>query len=302
MLPSASLPPTTWGERRLTWGERTYVMGILNITPDSFSRDGLALSSLSPAQVVSAAVERALAMVAAGADMLDVGGDSTRPETVSKEPLPAEVERARVLPVLKALAAELPPHILISIDTYKASVAEAALDAGAHIVNDVWGLRSDPGLARVVAERGVPVVLMSNLRGQPRREPLADVARQLSECVGIALDAGIAWQRIILDPGFGFGLHAEENLEVLARLGELRSLGRPMLAGVSRKSHIGLVLDTPVDDRLEGTAAEVALSIAQGADIVRVHDVWQMARVARVSDAVVRGWRGYQRAGSAGHE
>ena len=296
MLPPASLPPTIWGERRLTWGKRTYVMGILNITPDSFSRDGLALSDLPPAQVVSVAVEQALAMVAAGADMLDVGGESTRPSTVGVDPLPAEVERARVVPVIEALAAALPPHVLISIDTYKAAVAEAALDAGAHIVNDIMGLRADPALARVVAERGIPIVLMSNLRGQTRRDPLSDVVRQLSGCVDIALGAGIEWGRIILDPGFGFGLHAEENLEVLARLGELRSLGRPLLVGVSRKSHIGLVLDLPVDDRIEGTSAEVALSIAQGADIVRVHDVRQMARVAHVSDAVTRGWRGYQRA------
>lgn len=296
MLPPASLPPTIWGERRLTWGKRTYVMGILNITPDSFSRDGLALSDLTPAQVAGVAVERGLAMVAAGADMLDVGGESTRPSTVGVEPLPAEVERARVVPVIEALAAALPPHVLISIDTYKAAVAEAALDAGAHIINDIMGLRADPALARVVAERGIPIVLMSNLRGLTRRDPLSDVVRQLSGCVDIALGAGIEWGRIILDPGFGFGLHAEENLEVLARLGELRSLGRPLLVGVSRKSHIGLVLDLPVDDRIEGTSAEVALSIAQGADIVRVHDVRQMARVAHVSDAVTRGWRGYQRA------
>lgn len=300
MLPPVSLPPTNWNERHLSWGERTYVMGILNITPDSFSRDGLALSELTPAQVISAAVERALAMVEVGADMLDVGGESTRPSTVGEAPLPAEVERARVVPVIEALAAALPPHVLISIDTYKASVAEAALDAGANIINDIWGLRADPALARVAAEREVPVVLMSNLRGQPRRDPLGDVIRQLSGCVDIALGAGIEWERIILDPGFGFGLHAEENLEVLARLRDLRGLGRPLLVGVSRKAHIGLVLDAPVDDRVEGTAAEVALSIAQGADIVRVHDVHQMARVVRIADAVVRGWRGYQRAEERG--
>ncbi len=299
MLPPASLPPTVWGERHLIWGERTYVMGILNITPDSFSHDGLALSELSPAQVVSAAVERALAMVAAGADMLDVGGESTRPATIGDDPLPVEIERSRVVPVIEALVATLPPHILISIDTYKAPIAEAALDAGAHIINDVWGLRADSALGHVAAERGVPTILMSNLRGQPRRDPLGDVIRQLSGSVNIALEAGIEWARIILDPGFGFGLRAEENLEVLARLSDLRSLGRPLLVGVSRKSHIGLVLNAPVDDRVEGTAAEVALSIAQGADIVRVHDVRQMARVARVSDAVARGWRGYQRAGES---
>jgi dihydropteroate synthase len=295
MLSPSNLPPTAWDGRSLTWGERTYVMGILNITPDSFSRDGLALSDLAPADVVSAAVERGRAMVAAGADMLDIGGESTRPATEGEEPLTVEVERQRVLPVIEALSAALPAHILISIDTYKATVAAAALDAGAHLVNDVWGLRADPELAPLVAERGVPVVLMSNLRGQPRRDPVGDVTRQLSGSVELALGAGVAWERIILDPGFGFGLRGEENLEVLARLGDLRGLGRPLVVGVSRKAHIGLVLDTPVDDRIEGTAAEVALAIAQGADIVRVHDVRQMARVARVADAVARGWRGYQR-------
>lgn len=296
MLSPANLPPTDWDGRRLVWGERTYVMGILNITPDSFSRDGLALGDLSAEAVVSAAVERGMAMVAAGADMLDVGGESTRPATEGEEPLSAETERQRVVPVIEALAAALPAHIVISIDTSKASVAEAALDAGAHIVNDVWGLRADSALAPLVAARGVPIVLMSNLRGQPRREPLSDVLRQLAGSVDLALGAGVAWEHLILDPGFGFGLRGEENLEVLARLGDLRSLGRPLLVGVSRKAHIGLVLGTPVDDRVEGTAAEVALAIAQGADIVRVHDVKQMARVARVADAVARGWRGYQRA------
>lgn len=291
----AQLPPTEWGARRLTWGERTHVMGILNITPDSFSLDGLALAELTPAEIVQSAVERALAMVGAGASMIDVGGESTRPTTTGQAPLSAEIERERVIPVIEALATALPPQTLISIDTYKAAVAEAALNAGAHLVNDVWGLRADPALAHLVAERGTPVIVMSNLRGETRRDPLSDVARALSRSADIALEAGIPWQRIILDPGFGFGLHGDENLEVLARLGELRSLGRPLLVGLSRKAHIGLVLDNaPVTDRLEGTAAEVALAIAQGADIVRVHDVAQMARVARVADAVVRGWRGYR--------
>ncbi|HEX9038355.1 MAG TPA: dihydropteroate synthase [Ktedonobacterales bacterium] len=296
MLQPANLPPTEWDAHRLNWGERTYIMGILNITPDSFSRDGLALADLTTEEVTRLAVERGLAMVAAGADMLDVGGESTRPATEGEAPLSAEVERARITPVIAALSRNLPSHILISVDTYKARVAEAALNAGAHLVNDVWGLRADPGLASLVAERGVPVIVMSNLRGQQRRDPLSDVMRALAGSVDVALDAGIAWNRIILDPGFGFGLRGEENLEVLARLGEISSLGRPLLVGVSRKAHIGMVLDAPVDDRLEGTAAEVALCISRGADIVRVHDVRQMARVARMSDAIVRGWRGYQQA------
>jgi dihydropteroate synthase len=268
-------------------------MGILNITPDSFSLDGLALAELSREQIVTAAVERAQAMVASGADMLDIGGESTRPSTAGEPPLPAEIERARVVPVIEALVAALPPSIHLSIDTSKASVAAAALDAGAHIVNDVWGLRADPELATLVASRRVPVVIMSNLRGQARRDALSDVTRRLSDSVEIALNAGIHWRHIILDPGFGFGLQGAENLDVLARMGELRALGRPLLAGVSRKSHIGQVLNATVDDRLEGTAAEVALAIAQGADIVRVHDVRQMARVAKVADAVTRGWRGF---------
>jgi dihydropteroate synthase len=291
-----ALPPTTWGDRQIAWGDRTWVMGILNITPDSFSQDGVALTRLAPAQVVAAALQQARQMVADGAEMIDVGGESTRPATVDLPPLPPEIERSRVVPVIEALARELPPHILISIDTYKASVAEAALDVGAHIVNDIWGLRADPEMALLVAAREVPVVMMSNLRGQIRREPLADVLRQLSGSLDLALHAGIMWERIILDPGFGFGLRGEENLRVMARLGALRALGRPLLVGTSRKSYIGQVLGgAEVGDRMEGTAATVALCIAQGADIVRVHDVKQMARVARMTDAVARDWRGYQR-------
>jgi dihydropteroate synthase len=236
------------------------------------------------------ALAQARRMVADGADLLDVGGESTRPSAVGAPPLDEAVERERVVPVIKALADELPSHVLLSIDTYKASVARAALDAGAQLVNDVWALRQDPTMAPLVAERGVPVILMSNLRGQPRREPVSDVLRQLAVDLERAQAAGIAWERTILDPGFGFGLAGAENLEVLRRLGELRVLGRPLLVGTSRKSHIGLVLGTPVEDRVEGTAATVALSIASGADIVRVHDVRQMTRVARMSDAVVRGW------------
>jgi dihydropteroate synthase len=288
------LPPTTWDNHQIVWGARTWVMGILNITPDSFSHDGIALEQLTPAQVVSAALEQAQRMVADGAMMIDVGGESTRPATVDAPPLPQEVERQRVVPVIEALASELPGHILISTDTYKAAVAEAALDAGAHIVNDIWGLRADPEMAPLLAERAVPIVLMSNLRGQARHEPLADVLRQLAGSLDLALHAGIAWDNIILDPGFGFGLRGEENLRVMARLDELRALGRPLLVGTSRKSYIGEALSgAPVGDRLEGTAATVALCVAQGADIVRVHDVKQMARVVQMTDAVVRGWRGY---------
>ncbi len=287
---ASPLAPTVWGRHRLDWGRRTYIMGILNVTPDSFSRDGLAPEGADRERVVAAAVEQAQQMVADGADMLDIGGESTRPITEGAPPLSEEIERERVIPVIKALAAALPPEIILSIDTYKVGVARAALDAGATLVNDIWGLRADPGMARLVAERGIPIILMSNVRGQQRRDPLSDVTRQLAGSLQMALDAGIAWAKILLDPGFGFGLAGAENLQVLSRLGELRALGRPILSGTSRKSHIGLVLGTEVDDRLEGTAATVALAIAQGADIVRVHDVKQMARVARMADAVVRGW------------
>lgn len=284
-----TLPPTTWGRHILAWGARTYLMGIVNVTPDSFSRDGLATDDLSPDEIVRHAVAKAQRMVADGADLIDVGGESTRPSTTGEPPLPAAVEQERVLPVIRALAAVLPPSVVISIDTYKASTAAAALDAGASLVNDVWGLRADPDMAPLVAERGVPVVLMSNLRGRPRHDPLSDVLRALCAGVERALDAGIPWERLILDPGFGFGLAGAENLVVLNHLAALRALARPLLVGTSRKAHIGLVLGTPVHDRLEGTAATVALAIAQGADIVRVHDVRQLARVVQMTDAVVRG-------------
>ncbi|HEX6777227.1 MAG TPA: dihydropteroate synthase [Ktedonobacterales bacterium] len=286
MLPA----PTVWADHRLDWGSRTYIMGILNLTPDSFSRDGLLVEGESWEQTTQRAVARAQRMVADGADLIDVGGESTRPGTEQAAPLPVEIECRRVLPVIEALVKALPSSVIISIDTYKSAVARAALDAGASLVNDIWGLQADPEMAALVAERQVPVALMSNLRGQPRRDPLGDVTRQLARCLQSALDAGIPWGHIILDPGFGFGLAGAENLQVLARLSELRELGRPLLVGTSRKKHIGLVLGTPVEDRLEGTAATVTLSIASGADIVRVHDVRQMARVAKMADAVVRGW------------
>ncbi|HEY7343496.1 MAG TPA: dihydropteroate synthase [Ktedonobacterales bacterium] len=286
-----SLTPTAWGRHTLAWGTKTWVMGILNITPDSFSQDGLAADGVANDVVVAAAVARAQQMVADGAEMLDIGGESTRPSTTGAPPLDAAIERGRVVPVIAALAATLPPSVILSIDTYKASVAEAALDAGASLVNDITGLHSDARMAGVVAGRRVPVVMMSNLRGKPRHEPVGDVLRQLSISIEVALAAGIPWEHLILDPGFGFGLAGAENLRVLSRLREVRALGRPLLIGTSRKAHIGLVLGTPVDDRVEGTAATVALGIAQGADIVRVHDVRQMARVVRMSDAVVRGWQ-----------
>ena len=264
---------------RWEWGRRTYVMGIVNVTPDSFSGDGLA------EQDVAVVVERARAMVAAGADVIDVGGESTRP---GHRPVSAEEELRRVVPAIAALAGAF--TVPISIDTSKAVVAEAALRAGASIVNDVRGLTADPELAVVAAAAGAPVVIMHDRKIARVERLIPDVTRELGVRIERALAAGIAWEHIIVDPGFGFGKTAELNLVLLRRLRELTALGRPILAGTSRKSTIGRVLGAGPDDRVEGTAATVALAIAHGADIVRVHDVPEMARVARMTDAVMRGW------------
>lgn len=280
------LPETRWGRFALTWGSKTYLMGVLNVTPDSFSGDGLLGAAASEETVVRAAVERASAMVADGADVIDVGGESTRPGAT---PVALEEELRRVLPVVQALVEAL-PHVPISIDTSKAEVARRALEAGAGLVNDVSGLYGDPAMAEVAAKYAVPVVVMSHRRGLERHEVMSDTMRALASSLERGLRAGIRWEMFIIDPGFGFGLAPQENLELLRRLGELRALGRPILIGTSRKGTLGRVLGgLPVEERLEATAATVALSIAQGADMVRVHDVRAMARAARVADAVVRG-------------
>ncbi len=280
--------PTVWGSHRLEWGKKTHVMGILNITPDSFSGDGLITDALSHEALIERAVAQARAFVAEGATMLDAGGESTRPRF---EPIPLEQEFDRVIPVIHALAAALPDDIIISIDTYKAEVARQALDAGASMVNDIWALRGDPAMAALISERGAPVILMANMRGYQKRDIVSDVLRFLSGSIDMALAAGISWERLIIDPGFGFGTTPQENLTLLRRLGELRALGRPLLLGTSRKSTIGYVLGgTPPEERVEGTAATIALGIAQGVDIVRVHDVREMMRVVKMADAVVRGY------------
>jgi dihydropteroate synthase len=290
---SLLLSPTIWVGHHLDWGRRTYVMGIINVTPDSFSGDGLAQAAQTAQaakpqiDIVQQAVTRALTFVSDGATIIDVGGESTRPHA---EPVSVEQELARVLPVISALNAALPKEIVISIDTYKAEVARAALDAGASLINDIWGLRGDATMAALVSERRVPIVLMANMRGYEKRDIVSDVIRFLSGSIDMALAAGVSWEHLIIDPGIGFGTTPEENLTLLRRLGELRALGRPLLLGTSRKSTIGKVLGgLPASERLEGTAATVALSIAQGADIVRVHDVHEMMRVVKMSDAVVRG-------------
>jgi dihydropteroate synthase len=282
-----SLSPTIWGNHRLDWGQQTHVMGIINVTPDSFSGDGLIEDTLTQEDFVQRAVAQAQTFVAGGATLIDVGGESTRPHAA---PISLEQELARVLPVIQAFYTTLPRDIMISIDTYKAEVARAALDAGASIVNDIWALRRDPNMASLISERRVPVILMANLRGYQKHEIVSDVTRFLAGSIDLALTAGIAWEHLIIDPGIGFGTTPQENLTLLRRLGELRVLGRPILLGTSRKSTIGLVLGgLPAHERIEGTAATVALGIAQGADIVRVHDIHEMMRVVKMSDAIVRG-------------
>ena len=277
-------PGTTWiGGERFVWGRRTYVMGVVNVTPDSFSGDGVGRD-------VDAAVTLSLKFQEWGADIVDVGGESTRPASTYSEARPTSVkeELDRVIPVVRALAARL--DIPVSVDTCKANVAAEAIAAGAAMVNDVWALGRDPEMPKVAAEAGVPVVLMHNQTHTRYADLVPDVIESLRRSTDAAIRAGVPLDKIILDPGMGFGKTAEHNLEILRRLAEFSALGRPILVGMSRKSTIGYVLDVPPDDRLEGTAATVALSIANGADMVRVHDVREMVRVARMSDAIVRGW------------
>ena len=251
-------------------------MGILNMTPDSFSGDGLADNP-------EAAVAQALQMESEGADIIDVGGMSTRP---SHTEVSTEEELARVMAVLPQLVARL--SVPVSIDTYRYEVADAALRAGAGAINDVWGLQREPGLAELAAGSGAMLFLMHNQEGTEYRDLVPDVVESLRDSVARAEAAGVTRERIVVDPGIGFGKTADQNLELLARLPELRVLGLPILLGTSRKSTIGRVLGTEVDDRLEGTAATVALGIGAGADMVRVHDVKPMTRVATMSDAIVR--------------
>lgn len=286
------LSPLEIGGRLFRWGDKTYVMGVVNVTPDSFSGDGLG-------DDVHAAIAQSERMIEEGADLIDVGGESTRP---GSQPLDEDEELRRVIPVVAGVYERT--GAVIAIDTYKARVAEEALAAGASMVNDVWGLRMDPGLGEVVARNRVPLVLMHN-RSRPKdavqssrlggrylgvqyEDLMGDIVRELRESVDMALEAGVEREKIIVDPGIGFGKTVDQNLRLLASIAELKVLGRPILLGASRKSFIGYTLDLPVDKRVEGTAAAVALGIAKGADIVRVHDVGEMVRVARMTDAMVR--------------
>jgi dihydropteroate synthase len=278
------------------WGTKTYLVGIINVTPDSFSGDGVMREN---PDWVQSAIEQGLQQERDGADVLDVGGESTRPGST---PLSLEAELARVIPVIKGLAEVV--RIPISVDTYKSEVAERAIQAGASILNDVWALQKDPNMAAVAAKYDVPIVLMHNRSNPEQAEAqeslggryigteygdlVADIKKELQAVIDQALSAGIKKENIILDPGIGFGKTVEQNLELIPRFHEFKEMGYPTLAGPSRKSFIGYILDLPPSERIEGTAAAVALLIAQGADIIRVHDVAAMHRVVKISDAIVR--------------
>ena len=282
-IPRRPPEPLQIGPRLFAWGDRTFVMGILNVTPDSFSGDGLLATGADP---VAAAVAQARQMAADGADILDVGGQSTRPGHVQTS---ADEESQRVLPVIRALRSAL-PDVPLSVDTTRPAVAAAALDAGADLINDVWGVGNGDDLFRLAAERGVPVVVMHNREEARYTNVVAEVVADLWRALDRAVIAGVAWERLIVDPGIGFGKTAEHNLAVLRDLHLLTALGRPILLGTSRKSTIGKVLDLPADQRVEGTLATTALGVRAGADIVRVHDVRANVRAARMADAIVRGW------------
>lgn len=280
----------------LSWGTRTFVMGILNVTPDSFSGDGL----IQQTDVVKAALAQAKLFVQAGADILDIGGESTRPGST---PVNAQEEMLRVLPVIKAIR-DAGVDVILSIDTYKAEVAHEALEAGVDWVNDVWALRADPDMAAVVSRHKAPVILMHN-RSKPNNAFLdkhlggihlgakyenliEDIKSELLASVNMAHQAGIRSDHIILDSGIGFGKSIEDNLELLNRQNELCVLGYPLLLGPSRKSFIGYTLNVEPQKRLEGTAAAIAIGIARGVDIIRVHDVEVMVKIAHMADAIVR--------------
>ncbi|MBI2934742.1 MAG: dihydropteroate synthase [Chloroflexi bacterium] len=270
--------PTRCGNLTFKWGKRTYVMGIINVTPDSFSGDGLAGN-------VQAAVERAVRFAGDGADIIDIGGESTRPGST---PVAIDEELRRVIPVLEAIVKEVP--LPVSVDTYKYEVAFEAVQAGATMINDVWALKRDSRLAGLAQRSNVPLVLMHNKDVASYRNLIPEVIHSLRESIDIALAAGVPRENIIIDPGIGFGKTLQHNLAIMRGLNQFKSLGYPLLLGTSRKSMIGLVLGLPPEERLEGTAATVALGIAGGADVVRVHDVREMKRVCRMADAIVRGF------------
>ncbi|MEO8469883.1 MAG: dihydropteroate synthase [Chloroflexota bacterium] len=284
------LGTTRIGRREFAWGSQTFVMGIINATPDSFSGDGLLDAAGSRAgdpasAAIAGGVGLAISMVAAGAAIVDIGGESTRPGHAEID-VPDEVDR--VVPLIRAVRSAL-PNTPISIDTTKPEVAAAALEAGADLINDIWGVADDDSMVQLAARHRVPIVLMHNRKEARYTDLVAEVIADLEGAIDRALSAGIARKDILIDPGFGFGKTPEHNLAILRELPQLAVLGRPILLGTSRKSTLGKVLDLPVDQRLEATLATTALGIAGGADIVRVHDVRENVRTARMADAVVRG-------------
>lgn len=267
---------------KFDFSKKTHIMGILNVTPDSFSDGG-------KYNTVESAVARAKEMVEEGADMIDVGGESTRPGYTYVE---IDEEIRRVVPIIQAIKKEL--DVPISIDTYKSEVAKAALDAGADIINDIWGAKKDPRMATLAAEYNVPIILMHNRDNMDYTNLIEDMKRDLQESIDICLHAGVKKEQIIIDPGIGFAKTYEHNLLVMKHLEEFHSLGYPMLLATSRKSFIAKTLNLPVDERVEGTGATVCLGIAKGSHIVRVHDVKEMSRMAKMMDAMlkVRGTHG----------
>ena len=279
---------TRCGKSEFRWGDRTYLMGIINVSPDSFSGDG--------ASDIDTALAQACRFVEEGADILDIGGESTRP---GSNPITNEEEVRRVIPVIEKLAGQI--NVPISVDSYKYEVARQALDSGASILNDQWGLKTEPRLAALAAKKNAPIILMSNQRDRGGydvvmgrdtanyHDVMVEVIASLRKSVDVAQQAGVPKENIIIDPGIGFGKTWKQDIEIIRRLKELKVLGLPILMGTSRKSLIKMVLNLPANQRIEGTAATVAISIANGADIVRVHDVKQMARVCKMTDAIVRG-------------
>ncbi|MDZ5782414.1 dihydropteroate synthase [Marinococcus luteus] len=264
-----------WKNWELDFSLKTFVMGILNVTPDSFS-DGGRYSE------VEQAVAQAEKLVGDGADIIDIGGESTRPGAAFVE---AEEEQRRIVPVLEALRGRI--GVPISVDTYKASTAEAAVKAGADIINDVWGAKADPDMARVAAEYDVPIILMHNRDNTEYQDLMPDMIQDVYESIAICEQAGVKADRIILDPGIGFAKTYEQNLEAMRKMDQFTSLSYPVLLGSSRKSLISKTLELPADDRVEGTGATISLGIERGCDIVRVHDVKEMTRVARMMDAML---------------
>ena len=260
----------------LELGHRTLIMGILNVTPDSFSDGG-------KYNLLDQAVLRAEEMIAQGADIIDVGAESTRPKAT---PVSLDQELERVLPVVRELAKRV--EAPISVDTYKAEVARRALEMGAHMINDVWGAQREPEIAKVASEYQVPLVVMHNQAGTEYKDLMGDITRFLNQSISICLEGGMEASQIILDPGIGFGKTYEQNLEVMNQLEQLKTFGKPILLGTSRKSIIGNTLQLPADQRVEGTAATIAYGITKGADIVRVHDITEMKRVVKMTDAMVR--------------